>query len=174
MSLVERIAQVTGYARADIVRVASGQGRTAADWGIAHAIQVVTGRSAVDLMLGHASDYQPAPAETTNPAAVYDPETAVYAEDADGLTSEYVVETRPATPADDGQDAGQGVEDLVVRVHADLASYARSRHVADRVSEAVAAVGSLAEARLVLYRELANHPRTSLFGLHPAPAALAA
>ncbi|MFC7745555.1 hypothetical protein ACFQXA_38735 [Nocardiopsis composta] len=73
------------------------------------------------------------------------------------------------------EDGAQAAEDLAASVYSDLVAYAAgSRRAADRISAAVAAAASRTAARAALYRALAAEPRTSVFGLHPEPAALAA
>ena len=51
MSLVSKVAAVTGASTADVLRVAREGGTTAEDWAIAHAIEAVGGRPAYELML---------------------------------------------------------------------------------------------------------------------------
>ncbi|MBB5436297.1 hypothetical protein [Nocardiopsis composta] len=176
--VVAQIAEIAGVDRAAVLRVITGGGTSAADWGIAQAVETVTGRRAADVMWGHTSDFDaPAPAPT-NPRAVHDPSTTIYAEDSHGLvteTGEQAEHAPQSEEVEEEEDGAQAAEDLAASVYSDLVAYAAgSRRAADRISAAVAAAASRTAARAALYRALAAEPRTSVFGLHPEPAALAA
>ena len=80
MSVTTQVMRRTGASRADIVRVAAHGGITAADWGIAHAIEQITGRPAADIMWGHPGDFDAPAVESTNPHAVHDPQVRIYDE----------------------------------------------------------------------------------------------
>lgn len=170
--MIAAVVLATGATRAEILRVATRGGTTEADWAIARTIERLGGRRAADLMWGpeRIPTQTPAP---TNPNAVYDPTVAIYAEDANGL----VTDTSEQTDADnrfaadaEATDAAEAAE-LAEKVWLPLVRYARSIRTATRIARRVAAAGSLARARMALYRELATTPATNLFGfLHPAPA----
>lgn len=181
MLTIAQISETTGASRADIVRVLRGQSTgTTRDWDIAHAIEAAGGRNAHELMMLAGRDAEVAriwadsrddttPTAPTNPHAVHDPQVTVYAEDSNELvtdTDQQADTLYPDTTED--TDAAEATE-LAEQVWIHLVRYARSYRVANRIAERVAAAGSLAKARLTLYRELANSPVTSLFSLHPAP-----
>lgn len=169
---IAEIAQTAQVTRADVIRVIRGGGTTQADWHIAQTIEQLGGRRAADLMWGP----ERIPTETplaTNPDAVHTDTVTIYAEDANGL----VTDTDEQTDADsrfaadaEATDAAEAAE-LAEGVWIHLVRYARSYRTANRITQRVAAAGSLVRARMALYRELATNPTTSLFGfLHPAPA----
>lgn len=173
--VVAQIAEIAGTDRAAVLRVLAGGGSSAADWGIAQAVERVTGRLAADVMWGRREIEAPEVAPT-NPAAVYDPQVTVYAEDKHGLVTETGEQAEHAPQSEEAEEDGaQAAEDLAASVYSDLVAYAAgNRATADRISAAVAAAASRTAARAALYRALAAEPRTSVFGLHPEPAALAA
>ncbi|WP_017596429.1 hypothetical protein [Nocardiopsis potens] len=120
--LIERVMEISGAGRTAVLRVLAGGGTSASDWGIAQAVERVTGRRAADVMWGHTSDFDAPVPEVTNPHATYDPSTTIYAEDSHGLVTD-TPETR-ATEEDAAEDgevtgaarepvtAADGIEDL--------------------------------------------------------------
>lgn len=90
MSQLAQVAEIAGVSTADVVRVATGGGTTAADWAIAAALEQVTGRPAAETMWAGPSREarhtpQTAPA---NPEAKHDRTVTVYAEDSNGLVTD--------------------------------------------------------------------------------------
>lgn len=180
MPSITEVAQAAGVTRADVIRLLTQGGTTETDWRIAHAIEAAGGRSAYELMMLAGRDAEIAriwadsgtPAETpapTNPHAVHDPQVHVYDEPTAPDAPQTALPDHSHSDEPESTNDSEAAEDLAASVHADLAAYARSRHVAARIVKAVAAAGSLAKARLTLYWALARHPRTSLFSLHPHP-----
>src|SRR5690606_30822213 len=120
--VLAQIMEISGASRTAVLRVITGGGASAADWGMAQAVETVTGRRAADVMWGHTSDFDAPVPEITNPAAVHDPQVTVYAEDKNGLVLD-TPETRGAEEdaAEDGEVTGaarepitaaDGIEDL--------------------------------------------------------------
>lgn len=127
MSQLTEIAEIAGATVADVVRVATHGGTTAADWDIAHAIQQVTGRPAAEVMWAEHSRRPEAPVPApTNPQAVYDPEVTVYGEntspeDPNRIAPHHPGDEDPGTDqTEDEADEATQVEELAAKVYSDL------------------------------------------------------
>lgn len=175
MSQLAQVAEIAGVSTADVVRVATRGGTTAADWDIAHAIEAAGGRPAADTMWGPThvpgTDTAPAPA---NPKAKHDRTVRIYEEPTAPDAPQTVLPDHPHEDPEPEEAERSEAEAFAASVHRSLVRYSRSRAFASHAVRVVASAASLAAARRTLYTVLARDPRTSLFGLHPEPVALAA
>lgn len=176
MSQLAKVVEITGATTADVVRVASEGGTSTRDWDIAHAIETVNGRPAAETMwAGAAREARHTPATTpTNPAAKHDRTVRIYEEPTAPDAPQTVLPDHPHEDPEPEEAERSEAEAFVAPLHRTLVRYSRSRAFASHAVRVVASAASLAAARRTLYTVLARDPRTSLFGLHPEPVALAA
>lgn len=162
MSLLSKVAALAGAAAADVVRVATHGGTTAADWDIARAIEQVTGRSAAETMwAGSSREARQSPDPDTGPAnphAVYDPQATVYAEDTQGQVTD--------TPEQDDADDAVAVEALAAQVYSDLDDLLRTTERS--TARLVRSWTTPAQAQRDLRQVLLTHPRTRSRARHRA------
>lgn len=159
-----QVIAATGASRADVVRVATSGGTSAADWAIARAIEQVTGRSAVDIMWA-AQDRLPEPhaVAPTNPHAQHDPEVRIYPENTSPEDTNRIAPHHPGDHDEDELDAQDdelaAAEHLAVEVHADLAHILDDTVAAARLT---AAWSTPTEGRALLTEVLSLHTTPTL------------